>query len=33
MTEKVTKQTAHHERVDEHGNWVPAMEVTLTRVK
>jgi len=25
-------QTAHHERLDEHGQWVPAMEVTLTKV-
>ena len=26
-------QTAHHERLDEQGNWVPSMEVTLTKVK
>ena len=26
-------QTAHHERVDGDGNWVPAMKVTLTKVK
>jgi hypothetical protein len=26
-------QTAHHERLDEQGNWVPSMEVTLTRVE
>jgi len=26
-------QTAHHERLDEHGNWVPAMDVTLTKVE
>jgi hypothetical protein len=26
------KQTAHHERLDEHGVWVPAMEVTLIKV-
>jgi Protein of unknown function (DUF1579) len=26
-------QTAHHERLDEHGDWVPSMEVTLTKVE
>ncbi len=26
-------QTAHHERLDEQGNWVPSMEVTLTKVE
>jgi hypothetical protein len=26
-------QTAHHERLDEHGTWVPSMEVVLTRVE
>jgi hypothetical protein len=26
-------QTAHHERLDERGNRVPSMEVTLTRVE
>jgi hypothetical protein len=26
-------QTAHHERVDENGNWILAMEVTLTKVE
>ena len=26
-------QTAHHERLDEHGNWVGAMDVTLTKVE
>lgn len=26
-------QTAHHERLDEHGNWVPTMNVVLTRVE
>lgn len=26
-------QTAHHERLDEHGEWVPSMEVTLTKVE
>lgn len=25
-------QTARHERLDDSGNWVPAMEVTLTKV-
>jgi hypothetical protein len=25
-------QTAHHVRLDDNGNWVPSMEVTLTRV-
>ena len=25
--------TAHHERLDDGGNWVPAMDVTLTRVE
>jgi len=24
-------QTAHHERLDERGQWVPAMDVTLTK--
>lgn len=26
-------QTAHHERLNEQGNWVPSMEVTLTKVE
>lgn len=26
-------QTAHHERVDEHGVWVPSMEVVLSKVE
>ncbi len=26
-------QTAHHERLDEQGNWVPSMDVTLTKVE
>lgn len=26
-------QTAHHERLDEHGNWVPSMEVVLTKIQ
>ena len=25
-------QTAHHERLDDSGKWVPAMDVTLTKV-
>jgi hypothetical protein len=25
-------QTAHHERLDERGGWVPSMEVTLTKI-
>ncbi len=25
-------QTAHHVRLDENGNWVPSMEVVLTKV-
>ena len=25
-------QTAHHARLDEHGEWVPSMEVVLTKV-
>ena len=26
-------QVAHHERTDDGGNWVPSMDVTLTRVE
>ena len=26
-------QTAHHKRLDEHGNWIPSMDVTLTKVE
>jgi uncharacterized protein DUF1579 len=26
-------QTAHHERLDEQGHWVPAMDVTLIKVE
>lgn len=26
-------QTAHHERLDEQGNWIPSMDVTLTKVE
>lgn len=33
FTDQDKTQTAHHERLDEHGNWVPAMDVTLTRVE
>src|SRR6266566_9526902 len=33
FTNQGKTQTAHHERVDEQGNWVPAMEVTLTKVE
>lgn len=33
FTDRGKTQTAHHERLDEHGNWVPAMDVTLTRVE
>lgn len=25
-------QTAHHVRLDENGNWIPSMEVVLTKV-
>ena len=33
FTDHAKTQTAHHERLDEHGNWVPSMDVTLTRVE
>ena len=33
FTDQGKTQTAHHERLDEQGNWVPSMEVTLTKVK
>jgi Protein of unknown function (DUF1579) len=33
FTDQGKTQTAHHERVDEQGNWVTSMEVTLTKVK
>ena len=33
FTDQDKTQTAHHERLDEQGNWVPSMEVTLTRVE
>jgi hypothetical protein len=26
-------QTAHHERLDEQGNWVPSMDVSLMKVE
>lgn len=33
FTDQGKTQTAHHERVDEQGNWVPSMEVTLSKVE
>ncbi len=33
FTDHGKTQTAHHERLDEHGGWVPAMDVTLTKVE
>ena len=33
FTDHGKTQTAHHERLDEHGNWVPSMDVTLTKVE
>ena len=33
FTDHGKTQTAHHERLDGNGNWVPSMEVTLTKVK
>ncbi len=33
FTDQGKTQTAHHERLDEQGNWVPAMDVTLTKVE
>jgi hypothetical protein len=33
FTDHGKTQTTHHERVDGDGNWVPAMKVTLTKVK
>jgi hypothetical protein len=33
FTDQGKTQTAHHERLDEQGNWVPSMEVALTRVE
>jgi Protein of unknown function (DUF1579) len=33
FTDQGKTQTAHHERLDEQGDWVPAMEVTLTKVE
>jgi len=32
FTDEGTTQTAHHERLDERGEWVPSMEVTLTKI-
>jgi hypothetical protein len=33
FTDRGKTQRAHHERLDEHGNWVPAMDVTLIKVE
>jgi Protein of unknown function (DUF1579) len=33
FTDQGKTQTAHHERLDEQGNWVPSMEVILIRVE
>ncbi len=33
FTEKGKVQTAHHVRLDENGQWVPSMEVVLTKVR
>lgn len=33
FTDRGKTQTAYHERLDEQGNWVSSMEVTLTRVE
>jgi len=33
FTDQDKTQTAHHERLHEHGNWVPAMDVILTKVE
>ena len=33
FTDDGRTQTAHHERIDDKGNWVPSMEVTLTKVE
>ena len=32
FTQDGTVQTAHHVRLDEHGKWVPSMEVVLRKV-
>ncbi len=32
FTENAKVQTAHHVRLDEKNNWVPSMEVVLTKV-
>ena len=32
FSENSKVQTAHHVRLDENGNWVPSMEVVLTKV-
>lgn len=31
FTDNGATQVAHHERLDEHGQWVPAMDVTLIK--
>lgn len=33
FTDDGETQTAHHVRLDDSGNWVPSMEVTLTKVR
>lgn len=33
FTDNGKTQTAHHERLDDEGNWVPSMEVMLTKVE
>jgi hypothetical protein len=33
FTDNGKTQTAHHERSDDGVNWVPSMEVTLTKVE
>jgi hypothetical protein len=32
FTDDGKTQTAHHERLDESGGWVPSMEVVLTKI-
>ncbi len=33
FTDNGKTQTARHERLDDSGNWVPSMDVTLTKVE
>jgi len=33
FTDNGKTQTVHHERLDDSGNWVPAMEITLVKVE